>query len=62
MLTLIIQKATTTTPTQQQAPTLGINSKGTINSLITTPTAMWIATGDWSMNVNNGSATFLEPI
>jgi hypothetical protein len=32
-------------------------SKGTINSLIRTPTSNWIATGNWSMSIDNGSLT-----
>lgn len=32
-------------------------SKGTINSLIRTPTSNWIATGNWSMTVDNGTLT-----
>jgi hypothetical protein len=35
-------------------------SKGTINSLIKTPTAEWIASGNWSMNLNNGNVTFFK--
>ncbi len=29
--------------------------RGTINSLIRTPTAVWIAAGKWHMIVNNGT-------
>jgi len=32
-------------------------SIGTINSVIRTPTSNWIATGNWSMRVDNGSLT-----
>ena len=33
----------------------GFKSTGKINSLIHTPKAQWIATGNWSMTVDNGS-------
>lgn len=39
---------------QQQVPA-GFMAKGTIHSLIYAPTTKWIATGNWSMNINNGS-------
>ena len=44
-----------TSKTSNQAG--GFLSKGTINSLIQTPTGNWIATGNWSMIVDNGSLT-----
>jgi hypothetical protein len=50
------QQPSATTP----RPTLGFISKGTINSLISTPTARWIATGSWIMTVDNGSVTFFD--
>jgi len=34
-----------------------IKARGTINSLIAVPQTKWIATGNWSMNVNNGNLT-----
>jgi hypothetical protein len=37
------------------APAPGFLSTGTINSLIRTPTSNWIATGNWSMTVDNGT-------
>jgi hypothetical protein len=37
------------------APAPGFLSMGTINSLIRTPTSNWIATGNWSMTVDNGT-------
>ena len=43
---------------QQQTQTQStstLESNGTINSLIHTPKAQWIATGNWSMTVDNGS-------
>jgi hypothetical protein len=43
-----------TNPSSQPA-TPGFLSKGTINSLIRTPTSNWIATGNWSMTVDNGT-------
>jgi hypothetical protein len=39
---------------------LGLLTKGTINSLITTPTTQWIASGNWSLNLNDGNATLFE--
>ena len=45
---------------QQQGYTQGFKSKGMINSLINTPTAAWIATGTWIMNVDNGTVTFFD--
>jgi hypothetical protein len=49
-----------TSVTTNQGPQIGLISKGTINSLITTPATKWIASGNWSMNVNNGNVTFFE--
>jgi hypothetical protein len=37
---------------QQQQPIQGFMSKGTVNSLIKTPTADWIASGNWTLNLN----------
>jgi hypothetical protein len=45
---------------RQEQPLAGFNTKGTINSLITTPRDKWIATGNWSMNANNGALTFFQ--
>jgi len=45
---------------EQSGPPIGLVSDGTINSIITTPNTKWIATGNWSMNVNNGSLTSFE--
>ncbi len=52
----------TTNPSIQQPALigLGLRTKGTINSVITTPKTQWIATGNWSLNVNDGKATFFE--
>ncbi len=47
--------ANATSKTSNQTGTGGFLSKGTINSLIQTPTGNWIATGNWSMSVDNGS-------
>jgi plastocyanin len=51
-----------TQPLQQQQQTYnqGFNSKGAINSLIKTHTAAWIATGNWIMNVDNGTVTLFD--
>ncbi|HET7147107.1 MAG TPA: hypothetical protein VFI73_01295 [Candidatus Nitrosopolaris sp.] len=43
--------------TSNQTGTGGFLSKGRINSLIRTPTSNWIATGNWSMIIDNGSLT-----
>jgi hypothetical protein len=43
--------------TSNQTGTGGLLSKGTINSLIRTPISNWIATGNWSMSIDNGSLT-----
>jgi len=42
-------------PQQQTQNTTALKSTGTINSLIHTPKAQWIAAGNWSMTVDNGS-------
>jgi hypothetical protein len=47
---------------QRHGIILGFMTKGTINSLIFAPHTKWIATGNWSMNVNNGSLPFFETI
>jgi hypothetical protein len=44
----------------QRGPLIGFLTKGTINSLITTPTTKWIASGNWSINVNNGNVALFE--
>jgi len=49
--------ANATSKTSNQTGTGGFLSKGTINSLIRTPTSNWIATGNWSMSIDNGSLT-----
>jgi hypothetical protein len=49
--------ANATSKTSNQTATGGFLSKGTINSLIRTSTGNWIATGNWSMSVDNGSLT-----
>jgi hypothetical protein len=45
---------------RQEQPLAGFNTKGTINSLISTPRDIWIATVNWSMNANNGALTFFQ--
>jgi hypothetical protein len=42
---------------QPQVPLGGLTTTGTINSLIYAPQNKWIATGNWSMGVNNGNVT-----
>jgi hypothetical protein len=49
----------TSTPTQGGS-LIGFLSEGTINSVITTPITKWIASGNWSMNVNRGEVTLFE--
>ena len=49
----------TSTPTQERS-LIGFLSEGTINSVITTPITKWIASGNWSMNVNKGEVTLFE--
>jgi hypothetical protein len=46
-----------TTSLQRQVPA-GFMAKGTINSIIYAPPSRWIATGNWRMNINNGSMKF----
>jgi hypothetical protein len=41
----------------QQEPGASLTAQGTINSLISAPQNKWIATGNWSMDVNNGNVT-----
>jgi hypothetical protein len=45
---------------EQSGPPIGLLSEGTIDSVITTPNTRWIATGNWSMNVINGSLNGFE--
>lgn len=57
----IINSLSSTPPTQKPALIgLSLLTKGTINSIITTPATQWIASGNWSLNVNNGNATLFE--
>ncbi|MGA9844776.1 MAG: hypothetical protein WBQ25_20940 [Nitrososphaeraceae archaeon] len=50
-------------PQQQQqqvtTTTEGIIARGIIDSLIFTPSATWIATGNWTIGVNNGAAALV---
>jgi hypothetical protein len=41
-------------------PSPGFVSKGTINTVINVPNGKWLATGNWSMIVNNGNVTSFE--
>ena len=66
MLTITIG-ANITQPTNSQSSSsiqnsaqIGFLTKGTINSIIITPTTKWIASGNWSMNVNNGNVMLFE--
>jgi hypothetical protein len=47
-------------PTEQHGHPIGFTATGSINSLTMTPMTRWIATGNWSMNVNNGSLQGFE--
>jgi len=48
-------QARTTTNASNKPTAPGFLSNGTINSLVRTPTSNWIATGNWSMTVDNGT-------
>jgi len=50
----------TTTILQQQGSIQGFMSRGTINSVIKTPTAEWIASGNWTLNLNSGNTTYFK--
>ena len=56
--TTIIPSPPTVIPGQQQSQevTEGIIVHGIIDSLIFTPSATWIASGNWTIGVNNGNA------
>lgn len=58
----IIMNNLTSNPSAQKPVLIGLSllTKGTINSIITTPTTKWIASGNWSMNVNNGNVILFE--
>jgi hypothetical protein len=49
--------ASSITIVPQQGPPATFDAKGTINSLIFVPQTKWIATGNWSMDVDNGNLT-----
>jgi len=44
----------------QQAASQGTMSTGTINSVIKTPSAEWIANGNWTMNMINRNTTYFK--
>ncbi len=46
-------------PDSSQAP-LGFVTEGTVNTLITLPNGKWLATGNWSLILNNGNVTSFE--
>lgn len=52
-------ETTLSLPDSSQAP-LGFVTKGTINTLITVPNGKWLATGNWSLILNNGNVTSFE--
>jgi hypothetical protein len=54
----VTPQATTTAMQAEERTPIGLIAEGTINSLVTTPTTRWIATGNWSMNVINGTIKF----
>jgi hypothetical protein len=41
-------------------PLSGLESKGTVNSIITTPSTKWIASGNWSLNIYNDNVSSFE--
>jgi hypothetical protein len=47
-------------PTENGGHQIGFTATGSINSLTTTPSTRWIATGNWSMTVNNGNLTYFK--
>jgi hypothetical protein len=47
-------------PEEQQGPNQGIIAHGFIDSLIFTPSATWIATGNWTIGVNNDNAALVS--
>jgi hypothetical protein len=47
-------------PAENRGHPLGFIATGSINSLTTTPSTRWIATGNWSMTVNNGNLTYFK--
>jgi hypothetical protein len=47
------------TQQQQQGPNQGIIAHGVIDSLILTPSATWIAAGNWTIGVNNDNAALV---
>lgn len=48
------------TPAVQKFPLNGLISKGTINSVMSTPMTKWIASGNWTLDINNGYITSFE--
>jgi hypothetical protein len=46
-------------PQQQQRANEGIIAHGIIDSLVFTPSATWIATGNWTIGVNNGAVALV---
>jgi hypothetical protein len=47
-------------PTVQKSSLYGLISKGTINSVISTPTTSWISSGNWTLNIENGAISSFE--
>jgi hypothetical protein len=47
-------------PTENRGHPIGFIATGSINSLTNTPSTRWIATGNWSMTVNNGNLTYFK--
>jgi hypothetical protein len=46
-------------PVSQQIPP-GFVAKGTINSIVSVPAGKWLATGNWSMILNNGNVSLFN--
>jgi hypothetical protein len=40
-----------------QGPPANLKARGTINSLVAVPATKWIATGNWSLDIDNGNLT-----
>jgi hypothetical protein len=47
-------------PAENRGQPIGFLATGSINSLTTTPSTRWIATGNWSMTVNNGNLNYFK--
>lgn len=57
-----ITNGPSSTPSIQKPTLIGIGllTKGTVNSVIRTPTTQWIASGNWSLDIKDGNVTLFE--